>query len=148
MEQVWDPLRRKNVALTPEERVRQWFIGVLAEEMKVPKVMMMSEVGMNFGEEIGAIGGTKIKAYRADIVVYDRDLRPLMVVECKRPEVELTQAVLEQAMRYNMVLGVRWLVITNGARTYICRRDAEGFRFVAEAPVYEVMLGDSGPSPE
>lgn len=48
--QVWDPLRKKNVTLTPEERVRQWFISVLRDVMKVPMHMMMSEVGMKYGE--------------------------------------------------------------------------------------------------
>lgn len=63
---VWDPLRRKNVPLTPEERVRQWFITVLKDRMQVPLHMMMSEVGMKFGE------GALKKEFRADIVVYDR----------------------------------------------------------------------------
>lgn len=87
---VWDPLRRKNVPLTPEERVRQWFITVLKDRMQVPLHMMMSEVGMKFGE------GALKKEFRADIVVYDRRPGPMMIVECKRPDVELTKEVLEQ----------------------------------------------------
>ncbi len=70
MEKVWDPLRKKLVALTPEEKVRQWFIGVLMETFQVPAHMMMSEVALKFGD----------KPYRADILVYDRDTAPLMVV--------------------------------------------------------------------
>ncbi len=89
MEQTWDPLRKKMVALTPEEKVRQWFIGVLRDQVKVPSYMMMSEVAMKFGQ----------KDFRADILVYGRDTAPLMVVECKREDIEMTREVLEQGHR-------------------------------------------------
>lgn len=128
---VWDPLRKKEVALTPEEKVRQWCIGVLRDKMGVPSHMMMSEAGFKLGE----------KQFRADILVYDRQARPLVVVECKRPEVELTQDVLDQAVRYNMVLDVKYMIITNGTRTYICRKGEMGYRFIDYVPVYEQMLG-------
>ena len=110
---VWDPLRKKEVALTPEERVRQWCIGVLNKDFGVPLHMMMSEAGFRLGD----------KQFRADILVYDRSAKPLLVVECKRPEVELTGDVLDQAIRYNMVLNVKYLIITNGIRTYMYARD-------------------------
>ncbi len=127
---IWDPLRKKEVALTPEERVRQWCIGVLAGQMQVPMHLMMSEAGFKLGG----------KQFRADIIVYDRNVQPLMVVECKRPEVELTQDVLDQAIRYNMVLDVRYMIITNGIRTFICRRQGEGFTFMDTVPTYNEMV--------
>jgi type I site-specific restriction endonuclease len=127
---IWDPLRKKEVTLTPEERVRQWFIGVLSADMKVPLHMMMSEVGFKLGQ----------KQFRADILVYDRSAKPLMVVECKRPEVELTEDVLDQAIRYNMVLNVKYIVITNGSRTFICFKDSSGYRFVQTVPDYNEMV--------
>ena len=127
---IWDPLRKKEVALTPEERVRQWCIGVLAGQMQVPMHLMMSEAGFKLGG----------KQFRADIIVYDRNVQPLMVVECKRPEVELTQDVLDQAIRYNMVLDVRYMIITNGTRTFICRRQGEGFTFMDTVPTYNEMV--------
>ncbi len=127
---VWDPLRKKEVALTPEEEVRQWFIGVLADTVKVPMHMMMSEAGFRLGE----------KQFRADILVYDRKARPLMVVECKRPEVELTREVLDQAIRYNMVLDVKYMIITNGTKTYVCARRDGGFVFTDKVPTYEEMI--------
>ena len=127
---VWDPLRKKEVTLTPEERVRQWCIGVLASQMQVPMHMMMSEAGFKLGD----------KQYRADILVYDRKAQPLMVVECKRPEVELTQEVLDQAVRYNMALNVRYMIITNGTRTYICQRQGDRFVFIENVPTYNEML--------
>ena len=128
---IWDPLRKKEVALTPEERVRQWCIGVLNSSMGVPLHMMMSEAGFKLGG----------KQFRADILIYDRGARPLAVVECKRPEVELTREVMDQAIRYNMVLNVKYIIITNGTKTYICRKEGEGYAFMDSAPTYNEMLG-------
>ena len=127
---VWDPLRKKSVRLTPEEEVRQWFISVLHEGMKVPEHMMGSEVSLTWNG----------MDYRADIVVYDRSAHPLLVVECKRPEVELSQEVVDQAIRYNNALDVRYIVITNGLKTFMFERGAEGFVFVEKAPMWEDML--------
>ena len=128
---IWDPLLKKEVALTPEENVRQWCIGVLSDVCKVPLHMMMSEVGFKLGG----------KSLRADIIVYDRSAAPLMVVECKRPEVEITREVLDQAIRYNMVLNVKYMIITNGTKTFICQKGEGGYRFISEVPDYEQMLG-------
>lgn len=125
-ERVWDPLRRKEVALTPEERVRQWFIAVLRDELGVPPYEMMSEATLSYGG----------KAWRADIVVYRRNMTPAMVVECKRPDVELTREVLEQALRYNLVLDVNWIVITNGRKTLVFARDLSDFTRRDRLPDY------------
>ena len=125
-EHVWDPLRRKEVALTPEERVRQWFITVLRDELGVPPYEMMSEATLSYGG----------KAWRADIVVFRRNMTPVMVVECKRPDVELTREVLEQALRYNLVLDVNWIVITNGKKTLVFVRDLTSFIRMDHLPDY------------
>ena len=128
---IWDPLRKKEVALTPEEQVRQWGIGVLNRQCEVPLHMMMSEAGLKLGD----------KQFRADILVYDRTARPLMIVECKRPQVELTREVLDQAVRYNMVLDVDYIMITNGTGTYVCRRNGDGgFTFIDVVPKYNEMI--------
>ncbi len=140
MSQVWDPLRKRMVALTPEEKVRQWFIGVLRDNLKVPEHMMMSEVSFKLGN----------KPFRADIIVYGRDMAPLMVVECKREDVEMGREVLEQALRYNLVLGVKYIVITNGLRTFGFRRKGmvghdEGevpYDQMKAFPTWETMLGN------
>ena len=126
---IWDPLRKKEVALTPEERVRQWFIGVLSQSMGVPMHLMMSEAGFKLGG----------KQFRADILVYDRKAQPLAVVECKRPEVELSAEVLDQAIRYNMVLNVKYIMITNGTATYIAGKEGERFVFLNKVPSYNEM---------
>lgn len=126
---IYDPLRKKEVAATPEEQVRQWFISQLRDVFRVPECLMMSEAGLKFGE----------KRYRADILVYGRDGRPLAVVECKRPEVALDASVLEQAMRYNIVLDVSYLIVTNGAATFMYKRDGAVFRPVDSVPDYDKM---------
>ena len=131
---IWDPLRKKEVALTPEERVRQWCIGVLNTSLEVPMHMMMSEAGFRLGD----------KQYRADILVYDRQAKPLAVVECKRPEVEIDGAVLDQAIRYNMVLDVSYMIITNGRQTFACQKNVtEGklqYSFIDKVPSYNEMI--------
>ena len=129
---IWDPLRRKSVRNTPEEAVRQWFISVLHEGMHVPEHMMGSEVAFRHGA----------KEYRADIVVYSRSARPLMLVECKRPEVTLDQAVVDQAIRYCNELEVKYIVITNGEKTFIFERTGDGWQFMPKAPLWEEMTGD------
>ena len=129
---IWDPLRKKDVAHTPEEDVRQWFIVQLQRLMGVPGHMMMSEVGFSLGR----------KKLRADIVVYGRDASPVAVVECKRPDVALDRDVLDQAVRYNMVLNVRYIFITNGKSTFVCRRKAVEdpcYEFVGTLPSYDEM---------
>lgn len=128
---IWDPLRRKSVRNTPEEQVRQWFISVLHEGMGVPEHMMGSEVALKHGA----------KEYRADIVVYDRSAMPVMIVECKRPEVTLDQEVVDQALRYNKELDVKYIAITNGPKTFIFERTAEGWQFMQKAPLWEEMAG-------
>ena len=127
---IYDPLRRKTVADTPEERVRQWYIGELSGTFGVPGHMMMSEAGLKYGA----------KSYRADILVYDRSGAPLAVVECKRPDVQLTPAVARQAMRYDMVLSLGWIILTNGGSTLVFRRDAGVFVPYPSIPEYETML--------
>ena len=130
MNLIWDPLRRKEVTATPEEQVRQWFILQLQEVFKVPLHMMKSEVGFKFGE----------KQYRADILVYDKELLPLAVVECKRPSVPLDATVVEQPMRYNSVLGVHYIILTNGNLTYLYKLKDGIFVPCDSVPDYNEML--------
>lgn len=126
---IWDPLRKKMVAETPEEDVRQWFVKILNEQAGVPMHLMMSEVAFSFGE----------KDYRADILVYGRKGGPVMAVECKRVQTELSQNVLDQILRYNMTLNVRYLVITNGKRTVVCEKGEDGYSYMNHFPDFEEM---------
>lgn len=126
---LYDPLRHIEVAATPEEQVRQWFINELLGSFGVPAHMMMSETGFKFGD----------KQYRADILIFGRDARPLAVVECKRPEVSLDRKVLEQALRYDMVLDIHYIILTNGKMTYIYKRNSDKFVALDHIPSYEEM---------
>ncbi|MCH5173744.1 MAG: type I restriction enzyme HsdR N-terminal domain-containing protein [Bacteroidales bacterium] len=129
-ETLFDPLRRRDVDASPEEAVRQWFIEQLLTVSGVPAHLMMSETGFTFGA----------KRYRADILVYDRNASPLAVVECKRPDVPLTADVARQALRYDMVLGVHWIFLTNGGSTMVFRRSGDRFEPFRQMPDYEQML--------
>ena len=101
---VFDPLRRREVALTPEEEVRQQVLYLLVEGLKVPAGLVAVEYSLK-------VNGMD---RRADVVVFGKEGRPLMVVECKAPAVALTEAVLDQAVRYHSVLGPRYILLTNG----------------------------------
>ena len=135
-DKIWCPLRKKWLVRTPEEEVRQWFIQLLHNHLQIPMHMMMSEVALQFGE------GRVKKDFRADILVYDRKLQPLMVVECKRPEVRLTQEVVEQALRYNMVMHAPYLAITNGRTSYVCHLEDGKYVFKEKVPTYLEMIGE------
>lgn len=132
MNTVFDPLRRKEVAATPEEQVRQWFISQLRDTAGVPLHMMGSEVAFMFGA----------KKYRADILVFNRSAEPLAVVECKRPDVRIDASVAEQAMRYNAVLSVKYIFLTNGATTFIFKRNADRFEPCSVFPEWNSMLDE------
>ena len=101
---IFDPVRKKRVALTPEEGVRQWVIGLLHEHYGYPLELMQVE---------GAISVNGMTR-RCDIVVYDTTGKPHLIVECKKPDVSITQKVCDQACRYNTVLHVPYLLLTNG----------------------------------
>lgn len=130
---VFDPLRRMEVPLTPEEQVRQWFIGILLEHSKVPRSLMNSEVAFNLGG----------KQYRADILIWDRNARPLALVECKQPSVTLNNDVLDQAICYDMALNLRWIILTNGKKTIVLRKNDGKFVNVNFIPDYETMVQES-----
>lgn len=111
--EVFDPLRRKWVALTPEEWVRQHFINHLVHDLGCPPGMVAVEAGLRL------YGMPR----RTDIVVYGARGEARLLVECKAPSVAITQAVLEQAARYNVVLRAPWSVVTNGRRHLCCTVD-------------------------
>jgi len=101
---VFDTIRKKWLLLTPEEWVRQHVVNYLIIEKKYPSSFISVE------KEI-ELNGTK---KRYDIVVYSKELKPDIIIECKAPEIELSEQVLEQALRYDLVLQVNYVVITNG----------------------------------
>ena len=104
--QIFDAFRNKFVAFTPEEWVRQHMLNYLNIHLYYPKNLLGVEVSLKLNN----------LSKRADIVVYAADLTPWMLVECKAAEVEITQAVFDQAARYNITMRVPFLVVTNGIR--------------------------------
>ncbi|MBQ8672598.1 MAG: type I restriction enzyme HsdR N-terminal domain-containing protein [Bacteroides sp.] len=110
---IFDILRRRYVALTPEEWVRQHFVHYLLEHKGYPAALMVNEVQVK-------LNATR---KRCDTVLYRRDLSARVIVEYKAPEVEITQAVFNQIMRYNMVLRADYLMVSNGIRHFCCRMD-------------------------
>lgn len=111
---VYDRLRRRTVALTPEEWVRQHFVAMMITQLGFPEGMMANEVPIS-------LNGT---SRRCDTVVYSpQGLRPLMIVEYKAPAVAISQHTFDQIVRYNMALQVPWLAVSNGISHYCCRVD-------------------------
>ena len=125
---ILDTIRRRYVALTPEEWVRQHFVHFLVEHRGYPRSLMANEVQLRFNG----------MSRRCDTVVYDRALRPRIIIEYKAPTVDITQDVFDQICRYNMVLQADYLIVSNGLAHYCCRMDyaTQTYAFVTEIPHY------------
>lgn len=125
---IFDRYRKKNVVLTPEEWVRQNFLNYLIKTLSYPASLIGIEKEIHLGE---------LKK-RCDIVVYNRETKPWMIIECKEMNVPLTQSILEQIIRYHMVLPTAYLVITNGVNTYCCQHivEEQQWRFIPQLPAH------------
>ena len=134
---IFDAIRRRYVPLTPEEWVRQCFVYYLKSEKGYPQSLMANEM------QIGLNATRK----RCDTVVYDRQLRPRMIVEYKAPTVSIRQEVFDQITRYNIVLRVDYLVVSNGLQHYCCHVDYERrtYRFVRDIPTYDALTTGAFP---
>lgn len=123
---VRDPVRRKDVVLTPEELLRQLVLHYLLDVKHYPLNRIRVEIGLKVNGQ----------PRRGDILVFDPALKPWLLVECKSPKVALTEATFGQAARYNMSLQVPFLAITNGLATFCCAMDYEqgGYAFLADFP--------------
>ncbi|EDM34299.1 hypothetical protein PBAL39_12563 [Pedobacter sp. BAL39] len=128
---IFDEVRKKHLVLTPEEWVRQHFIQYLILEKKFPKSLIQIEGGLNLNQ----------LQKRSDIVIFNTDGQRIMVIECKAPSVSITQAVFDQAARYNSVHKAKWLVVTNGLRHCYAQIDhlEERFCFSQELPEYTAL---------
>jgi len=124
--QIFDPLRRRFVALTPEEWVRQHLLRYLQEVCSYPASRISVEKKLTLN------GMTR----RTDAVVFDRDIRPWMIIECKAPELVLNQEVLDQAARYNSVLQAPYLAVCNGTHVLLAQLDfaRHGHLFLTDWP--------------
>lgn len=128
---IFDEIRKKHLVLTPEEWVRQHFIRFLIKEKNFPPTLLQIEGGLSLNQT----------RKRSDILVYNALGQKLMVIECKAPSVNITQATFDQAARYNSVYKAPWLVVSNGLQHYQARIDHENgqFLFIAELPNYKEL---------
>ncbi len=122
---IFDEVRRRWVTLTPEEWIRQNFLQYLMQVKHYPKSLCAVEKIIKLGE----------LRKRCDIIVYKNDL-PWMIVECKEMNVELTLPVMEQILRYNMAVPVKFLVITNGVISIAYQLSENGLTEVSDLPVF------------
>ncbi|MDR1601473.1 MAG: type I restriction enzyme HsdR N-terminal domain-containing protein [Tannerella sp.] len=130
---IFDPIRRKHVALTPEEWVRQHFVNYLITKKGYPKELLANEVTVLLNNQ------TK----RCDTIVYDCSLKPVAIIEYKAPGVRITQEVFEQIARYNISLHVDCLLVSNGLEHYGCRMDYANasYAYLKEIPAYNELTG-------
>lgn len=130
---IFDVFRRRWVSLTPEEWVRQNFARYLTEEKHFPVALVAIERSLRINQH----------DFRTDIVLFSKSGNPLVVVECKAPEVKISQQTFDQIARYNLELRVSYLIVTNGINHYCCRFDQQqlNYIFLAEMPDYREIDG-------
>ena len=126
---IFDFLRRKYVALTPEEWVRQHFTHFLTEHKGYPQGLLGNEIELQTGS----------KRLRCDTILYNKVAQPQMIIEYKAPTIQLQQKTFNQISIYNMLLHVDYLVVSNGLQHYCCKMDYERRRytFLRDIPDYE-----------
>jgi hypothetical protein len=124
---VFDPMRKKWLVLTPEEHVRQYLLLYLSEKMDYPAGMMSVEKQVRVGD----------MNKRFDIVVYDRMHKPWMLVECKSPDVMITEAALHQLLQYQNVVQCNYWVLTNGHQLFCAdASDITSIKWLEQLPDY------------
>ena len=124
---IFDIIRKKYVQLTPEEWVRQNFIYYLVNFLDYPKSLIKVESGLRYNRLLK----------RSDILVFNRDVEPLLLVECKSSELKITQDVLDQAAVYNRSLNARYLLVTNGIQHLCWQISDDGNRLLEDIPRYD-----------
>lgn len=128
---VWDPVRKIWAALTPEERVRQAFVSYLINYKNFPASHIANEQAI----ELNGM------SRRCDSVIYDKTGQPKVIVEYKAPTVTLSQKVFDQISRYNLVLHVDYLIITNGLKHYCVKMEypTGKYSFLQDIPAYSEL---------
>ncbi len=122
--EVWDSTRNKWLVLTPEEWVRQHTIEYLVGSCGAQRSRVVQEYAVLVNRQ----------AQRADIVVVGDGGQPLILVECKAPDIKIDQSVFTQASRYNTVLGAQYLIITNGLHHYCFSHHAGEYKLMEQFP--------------
>jgi hypothetical protein len=116
---IFDPIRKKWLVLQPEEFVRQLMVQYLLKE----KGYNRNRIAIERGIKVNGL------AKRCDILVFDQDLQPLILIECKAPEIPLSADVFHQMAVYNMQLHVPYLMMSNGTSSYIGKIDVENQQY-------------------
>lgn len=133
--QILDIIRKKYVMLTPEEWVRQNFISWLIRYKDYPAglIGIEKEINVNYLKK------------RFDVIVYNKNHKPEILIECKAPDVAITQKVFDQIAVYNMTLHVKYLIVTNGMEHYCCTIDHEKqkYFFLSDIPEYNQLFGNN-----
>ena len=126
---VLDIFRKRYVMLTPEEEVRQRFARYLIEEKEFPTALIMTEYTLKLNQ----------MTRRCDILIHKPAGHPAVLVECKAPEVKISQETFDQVARYNLVFNVKYLMVTNGLKHYCCYLDfsTRKVEFMKEVPFYK-----------
>jgi len=130
-EEIFDGIRKKFVRLTPEEWVRQHFLHFMVTYLGYPPALIIVEAAIKYNNMLK----------RFDILAHRTDGRPCFVVECKSPDIEITQAVFDQVAMYNMTLTVDYLAVTNGITHYACLIDHQKrtWAFLPGIPDFELV---------
>ena len=130
--EILDFLRKRYVALTPEEWVRQHFTHWLVEHKDYPQGLLGNEIALKCGD----------KTLRCDSILYAKDAQPQMIIEYKAPTVPLTQRVFSQISAYNLLLHVDYLVVSNGLQHFCCRMDYvhQTYQFLQDIPNYRELV--------
>ncbi|MCX6318789.1 MAG: type I restriction enzyme HsdR N-terminal domain-containing protein [Bacteroidetes bacterium] len=126
VECIFDTFRKKWIVLTPEEWVRQNFLQYLLQSLHYPASLIAVEKEIRLGE---------LKK-RFDILVYDRDHAPWLIVECKSMDVQLSESVLQQALRYSISVPASYIVITNGSHCMAWHRHEGELKPINELPLF------------
>ena len=127
---IFDEIRKKFIIITPEEWVRQHVVQFLLQDKKYPK----SHINVEKLLKINDLNK------RYDVVVYNPDGSIFILVECKAPEIKISQHTFDQIARYNMTLNAEYLMVTNGLNHYFCKMDYENekYHFLTELPEYQI----------
>lgn len=124
---IWDEIRKKNLILTPEEWVRQHWVSFLTKELNFPKGLISLEKGLVYN---------KLQK-RTDILVLDRHGKPYLLIECKAPEIPISQKTMMQAAVYHQELKSEFLILSNGIKHVSLRWDFQkkSFEQIKKFPV-------------
>lgn len=129
---IWDDIRKKYILLLPEEWVRQHAVQFLVQDKKYSPNWMAIEKQFTINNI----------HKRADIVVFNKDMHPYIIVECKAPNVPITQETFDQIARYNLALQAKYLMLTNGLQHFYCKMnfEKETYVFLEELPPNKMLL--------